>query len=135
MTISWWSSVPTTATIMPSTPRRTPRRAASGELKPRKRQDEADRRDEVREVQPDSSRLLGIRGLASFLLNMRSMRSVMRKPPTTLMVAQMTAMKPRMVATCRVGAGGDERADERDAADGVGARHQRRVQQAAARSR
>ena len=54
----------------------------------------------------------------------------MRKPPTTLIVAQMTATKPRIVADVAVlRARGDERADERDAADGVGRRHQRRVQQ------
>ena len=63
-------------------------------------------------------------------LNMRSMRSVMRKPPTTLMVAHVTAMKPRIVAHRVVlRARGHERADERDAADGVRAAHERRVEE------
>src|ERR1041384_1151862 len=34
-----------------------------------------------------------------FLLNMRSIRSVITNPPTTFVVEQTTAMKPRTVAT------------------------------------
>jgi hypothetical protein len=37
--------------------------------------------------------------LLSARLNMLSMRSVMMKPPTTLVMAHTTAMKPRIVAT------------------------------------
>jgi hypothetical protein len=35
----------------------------------------------------------------SFLLNIFNMRSVMTKPPTTFVVEQTTAMKPRIVLT------------------------------------
>ncbi len=60
---------------------------------------------------------------------MRSMRSVMRKPPTTLMVAQVTATKPRIWLREWWEPAARSDADERDAADGVGAAHQRRVQE------
>ena len=47
-----------------------------------------------------------------------------------LLVAQTTAMKPRIVATRLCArAGRDQRADERDAGDRVRRRHERRVQQ------
>ena len=63
-------------------------------------------------------------------LNILSMRSVIRNPPTTLTVAQITAMKPRMLLSGAViAARGHQRADQGDAGDGVGRRHQRRVQQ------
>ena len=78
------------------------------------------------------------------LRNIFNMRSVMPKPPTTLIVAVKTAMKPSSVAMDGLAlgaagqqlvevelicAGDDQRADQRDAGDGVGGRHQRRVQQ------
>ena len=63
-------------------------------------------------------------------LNILSMRSVMMNPPTTLIVAEVTATKPRTLASRpRLGAGQHERADERDGADGVGRRHERGVEQ------
>ena len=63
-------------------------------------------------------------------LNIASIRSVIRKPPTTLIVAEATATKPRIVLHAPVlAARGDDRADERDARDRVGRRHERRVQQ------
>ena len=62
--------------------------------------------------------------------NILSMRSVMRKPPTTLMVAAATAMKPRIVLTgVAGGAGRHQRPDQRDGGDRVGGRHERRVQE------
>ena len=52
------------------------------------------------------------------------------KPPTTLIVAAVTARKPKTVAKRPLAAaGGHQRADQRNARDGVGGRHQRRVQQ------
>ncbi len=49
---------------------------------------------------------------------MRSIRSVIMKPPTTLVVAAQTAMNPRMVESLLCcGPSRDERSDERDAAD------------------
>ena len=62
--------------------------------------------------------------------NIFSMRSVMRKPPTTLIVEATTAMKPRTCGVGRLGlAEDDDRAHQRDRRQGVGEGHQRRVQQ------
>ena len=69
-------------------------------------------------------------GFRSWRLNIFSMRSVIMNPPTTLIVAAVTAMKPSTVlAVPWSAAGGHQRADQRNARDGVGGRHQRRVQQ------
>ena len=59
-----------------------------------------------------------------------SMRSVIMKPPTMLMVAQVTAMEPRMVLTLLKSppAATSEPTSEMPG-DGVGAGHERRVQQ------
>ena len=75
-------------------------------------EDEEDRRGQVARLDDEVSRIVTsgrFRGRRrprrcprrALRLNIFSMRSVMRKPPTTLVVAQTTAMKPRIVATCR----------------------------------
>ena len=100
MTISWWKSVATTATSMPNVAEEDAARArAWASDKPLQRQDEADRGDEVAEVDERScmSVLAALRARPSW--NIRSMRSVIRKPPTMLMVAQVTATEPRTVLT------------------------------------
>ena len=64
-----------------------------------------------------------------YRLNFSSMRWVTTKPPTTLIVARITAKKPRNVARCRVPSSrGEQGPDESDAGDGVRAGHQRGVQ-------
>ena len=66
-----------------------------------------------------------------FSRNILSMRSVIRKPLTMLVIEAATATAPRIVV--KVGllfAGDQDRSDDRDGGDGVGQRHQRRVQQA-----
>ena len=84
---------------MPISPRKMPRRAVLRRRQPAQAQDEEDRRDEVREADErgvHGVRRLRLRRLAGRpFLNMRSMRSVIMNPPTTLMVAAVTAMKPR----------------------------------------
>ena len=63
-------------------------------------------------------------------LNILSMRSVMMKPPTMLLVAATMAMVPSTVASVAlVFAGEDDGAHHGDGIEGVGQRHQRRVQQ------
>src|SRR6516164_4150064 len=71
-----------------------------GYTQPLKREDEQHRGDEIRDLDD----LLGGEGLVhGFLgllaLNIFSMRSVIKKPPTTLLVAAITAKVARMVAS------------------------------------
>ena len=78
------------------------RRPFSGDESPRRQRDEGmDRRDEVREVDDllahQSVPALFFAGRGPFL-NIFSMRSVIMKPPTTLIVAAATATQPRMFA-------------------------------------
>ena len=61
---------------------------------------------------------------------MRSMRSVMKKPPTMLLNEAATAIRPstaESVVSCRPG--DDDGGDHGDGVERVGQRHQRRVQQ------
>ena len=76
--------------------------------------------------------------LFSFFLYMASMRWVTRKPPKMFTVARTSAQKPEaawatrsMAPACRLpcaDADGEQRADDDHRGDGVGHRHQRRVQ-------
>ena len=64
-------------------------------------ENEQERRDEVERLDLADHDRASPAGSAfgSCLLNMRSMRSVIQKPPTTLIVAQSTAMAPSTVLT------------------------------------
>ena len=64
------------------------------------------------------------------LLNIFSIRSVMRKPLTMLVIDAKSAIAPSSVMSGGwLGPGDEDRADDGDGRDGVGQRHQRRVQQ------
>ena len=80
-----------------------------------------------------ASCLLGLAELRSrrgaFLLNMRSIRSVIMKPPTTLIVRAADGDEPEDLADVVARPGGEQRRDERDPADGVRAAHERRVEE------
>ena len=106
----WCSSVPTTATSMPTAASCMPRRALSGDVRPSQAEDEEHRGGQVGElmisvaVAAGCSRLRrpAVRacdGSAASRLNILSMRSVIMNPPTTLIVAAVTAMKPSTVLT------------------------------------
>ena len=127
------ASVKTTAIAIPTAAMQVPgaRRRRRGEaLDP---DDEEDAGDEVGEVDRrlrDARGSLALLGPLGLRLNISSMRSVTRKPPTTLIVAKTTATKRERLLERRVGRAGDEhRADEDDAVDRVRPRHERRVQQ------
>ena len=63
-------------------------------------------------------------------LNMRSMRSVIRNPPTMLLNDAATAMAPSTVVSVRLmPAGDDDGGNHHDRVESVGQRHQGRVQQ------
>src|SRR5262249_8980725 len=62
-------------------------------------ENEEDRRGQVHRLDKVGPHFLSLSAL-SVRLNIRSIRSVMMNPPTTLMVAEITATKPRRVATC-----------------------------------
>ena len=67
---------------------------------------------------------------AAAVLNMRSMRSVMKNPPTMLLKEAATAITPRMVesrVSCRPAM--MIARDHHDGVERIGQRHQRRVQQ------
>ena len=81
--------------------------------------------DHVELLRPRRRRLVG------FLpLNISSMRSVTRKPPTTLIVPKTIAMTRMTLLKRAVAAEAEheQAAEQDDAVDRVGARHQRRVQ-------
>src|SRR3954465_5842972 len=63
-------------------------------------ENEQDRRRQVHRFDEVGPHFLSVSTTRSVRLSMRSMRSVMMNPPTTLIVAEVTATKPRMVATC-----------------------------------
>ena len=64
------------------------------------------------------------------VLNMRSMRSVMKKPPTMLLEEAAMAINAEDGGEARLMASGDDDgADHDDGVERVGERHQRRVQQ------
>ena len=77
------------------------------------------------------SREVGGHGFVGRLdLNILSMRSVIRKPPTTLLVAAITARTPNTnesVLLCSPTR--HDGADDRDGVEGIGKRHERRVEQ------
>ena len=88
--------------------------------------DQEDGRDEIGEV----DRRLRQRERSRHLrLNISSMRSVTRKPPTTLTVAKTTAMNASTCSSLESADPGHEHgADENDPVDRVRPRHQRGVQ-------
>ena len=101
-----------------------PVRRASGSCSPRMNSTEAAR------YAAWMKRSRSLRALSGSRWNIFSMRSVMRKPPTTLIVAARDRDDAEHGGERRLpGARGHDRADERDAGDGVGGRHQGRVQQ------
>ena len=86
----------------------------------------------VRRKMPRRSlrRSLGLlRRLSGLRLNISSMRSVTRKPPTTLIVPNAIAITSRTSSsTPSAGPITQQAAEQHDPVDRVGARHQRRVQ-------
>ena len=122
----------------PCRPCRSGCRAASspGSTAPQ-RQDEADARRPDRRAHRDPARraerrpspcLSADHPLRSFFLYMASIRSVTAKPPKMLMLASTTAASPSHLAPGTRRRRGDQRADDDHRGDGVGHRHQRRVQ-------
>ena len=82
---------------------------------PLQAEDEEDRGDQIGDVDERQMSLIA----RYFFLNMPSMRWVTRKPPTTLIVASTTAMKPSTVRASFGVADREHRADDRDAGDRV----------------
>ncbi len=86
--------------------------------------DERDDREQV-----DQLDRLAATHWPSLRLNICSMRSVTTKPPTTLIAPKTTAIRPEdRREPAAAGTRDEDRADDHDAVDRVGARHQRRVQ-------
>ena len=114
----------------PATPANTPRARGLRVVHPVQREDEQRRRDEVGELRDGVASCVASPRRRCLVLNILSMRSVIRKPLTMLVIEAKSAMAPRIRMRERVvAAGHDDRADDRDRRDGVGERHQRRVQQ------
>ena len=89
------------ARAMPPTPAYTPAARGGRRVHPVQREDEQRRRDEVRQLDEVTS-IMGDRPgsppsyRASPVLNIFSMRSVIRKPLTMLVIEANSAMAPRM---------------------------------------
>ena len=98
---------------------------------PLERQDEQRRRNKVENFNDVfAAREVGHGFWVLLDLNILSMRSVMMKPPTMLLVAATMAMVPSIVARRALAfTREDDRADHGDGVERVGERHQRRVQQ------
>ena len=119
-----------TASAAAISPARTPRFAEHRRTQPFERQDETHDGDNVGRI----DQLLKCECAHGFLvlpvLNMRSMRSVMKNPPTMLLKEAATATAPRTVESLRfVSAGDDDGSHHHNRVERVGERHQRRVQQ------
>ena len=146
------SSVATTAIAMPTAAMRLPRTAVRGPVSPRRPWMKSEKRDDVEDV--DEVLVLQERGgerghqrrrprrpprsrASGLLLNISSMRSVTRKPPTTLIVPKAIAITSRTLLSVPSPrqAEHEQAAEQHDPVDRVGARHQRRVQRVRAPSR
>ena len=99
---------------------------------PVQREDEEGRRGEVGDLDERHADAAHLRASPrGSVLNILSMRSVIRNPLTMFVIDAKSATAPRTVMYQRVVEAGDhDRADDRDGRDRVRDRHQRRVQQA-----
>ena len=97
---------------------------------PLERQDEQRRRNDVEDLDDVFTTDEAGHGLGALLtLNILSMRSVMMKPPTMLLVAATMAMVPSIVAKRLLPfARENDRAHHGDSVERVGERHERRVE-------
>ncbi len=94
------------------------------------RKNEENNRDNVGEIEILLKRERGHDCFDLPDLNMRSMRSVIRNPPTMLLNEAATAIAPRIVVEPRLmPSGDDDGGDDHDGVERVGQRHQRRVKQ------
>ncbi len=117
--------VPPTASTMAATPAATPWRAVFGSFIHR-----SEKMNPIAEKQVERLGQLFHYCPGSRFLNIFSMRSVIRKPLTMLVIEAKTATAPRTVVSVRLLlAGQQHRADDGDRGDGVGQRHERRVEQ------
>ena len=126
-------SVTTTASTAPAAPIRLPLRAVLRRRQPLEREDEADGCDEVEQPDPGVAHALGLsselaRG-ACLGLNISQHPVGDHEPADHVHRGQHDGDQPERPARRPVRlAGDDDRADQDHAVDGVGARHQRRVQ-------
>ena len=115
------------AATMATTPATMPRRAVLGMAHPHQREDEQNRGNQVNRLN-DGVHVHDLPG--SRFLNILSIRSVSRKPLTMFVIEATTATVPRIVVKLGLlAAGQHDRPDHGDGRNGVGQRHQRRVQQ------